>query len=172
LRLGIEPLLRQFGLAEGFQATIGVRHSGICLSWGDRKRFQPYGTDQNGGSHGFEVSRTVFDRLLLDLANEQGIKVRQPCAVDRVQLAQENEARLLTGAGPLSARIIVDATGRASWLSRRLGIARDARSPRQIARYGYAVEFCSGLDEALELVGDSRGWVLTRSPFWVCPATV
>jgi hypothetical protein len=41
-----------------------------------------------------------------------------------VQLAQENEVRVLTGAGSFSVRIIVDATGRASWFTRRLGIAR------------------------------------------------
>jgi len=111
-------------------------HSGIWLSWGGRRRFQPYGTDQDGAWQGFEVSRTAFDQLLLDYAHEQGVEVCQPCAVDRVQLAQENEIRVLTGAGPFSARIIVDATGRASWLSRRLGIARGARSPRLIARYG------------------------------------
>jgi hypothetical protein len=64
---------------------------------------------------------------------------------DRVQLAQQNEVCVLTAAGPFSARIIVDATVRASWLSRRLGIARGARSPWLIARYGYAAGFCSGL---------------------------
>jgi hypothetical protein len=29
----IERLLRQFGLAERFQSTVGARHSGIWLSW-------------------------------------------------------------------------------------------------------------------------------------------
>jgi 2-polyprenyl-6-methoxyphenol hydroxylase-like FAD-dependent oxidoreductase len=144
LHPGIEPLLRQLGLAERFQATVGARHSGIWLSWGDRKHFQPYGPDQDGAWQGFQVSRTAFDRLLLDYAHEQGVEVRQPCAVDRVLLASENEIRVLTGAGRFSARIIVDATGRASWLSRRS-----------------AAGFCSELDEAPELVGDSTGWVWT-----------
>jgi flavin-dependent dehydrogenase len=161
LHPGIEPLLSQLGLADRFQATVGARHAGIWLSWGGGKQFQPYGDDQNGAWHGFEVSRTAFDQLLLDYASEQGVEVCQPCAVDRVQLAQQNEVRVLTGAGPVSARIIVDATGRASWLSRRLGIARGARPTRLIARYGYAAGSCSGLDEAPELVGDSKGWIWT-----------
>jgi flavin-dependent dehydrogenase len=161
LHPGIEPLLRQLGLYDRFQATVGARHSGIWVSWGDRKQFQPYGTDQDGAWHGFQVSRTAFDQLLLDYAREQGVEVHQPCAVDPVQLGQENEVRMLTGAGPFSARIIVDATGRASWLSRRLGIARDARSPRLIARYGYAAGSCSGRYEVPELVGDSNGWLWT-----------
>jgi flavin-dependent dehydrogenase len=161
LHPGIEPLLRQLGLADRFQAAVGGRHSGIWLRWGDRKRFQPYGTDEDGAWRGFQVSRTMFDQLLLDYANEQGVEVRQPCAVDRMQWAQENEVLVLTGAGPFSARMIVDATGRARWLSRRLGIAGGVRSPRLIARYGYAAGSCSGRYEAPELVGDATGWVWT-----------
>jgi 2-polyprenyl-6-methoxyphenol hydroxylase-like FAD-dependent oxidoreductase len=103
LHPGVEPLLGQLGLADRFQATVGARHSGIWLSWGGRKQFQPYGTDQDGAWHGFQVSRATFDQLLLDYAHEQGVEVRQPCAVDRVQLAQENEVRVVTGAGPFSA---------------------------------------------------------------------
>jgi 2-polyprenyl-6-methoxyphenol hydroxylase-like FAD-dependent oxidoreductase len=120
LHPGIEPLLRQLGFADRFQAAVGARHSGIWLSWGGRKQFQPYGADRDGSWHGFQVSRTAFDNLLLDYAHEQGVEVRQPCAVDRVQLAQDTEVRVLSGAGPFSARIIVDATGRASWLSQQL----------------------------------------------------
>jgi flavin-dependent dehydrogenase len=121
-------------LADRFQAAVGARHSGFWLSWGGRKQFQPYGTDRDGAWHGFQVSRTAFDQLLLDYAHEHGVETRQPCAVDRVQLAQENEVRVLPGAGPFSVRIIVDATRRASWFSRRLGIATGERSPRLIAR--------------------------------------
>ena len=161
LHPGIEPLLRQLGLADRFQATVGARHSGIWLAWDGRRQFQPYGTDQDGAWHGFQVSRIAFDQLLLNYANELGVAVRHPCAIDRVELGRENEVRVLTGAGPLSARIVVDATGRASWLSRRLGIARDARSPRLIARYGYATGSCSGRYESPELAGNSKGWVWT-----------
>ena len=161
LHPGIEPLLRQLGLADRFQATVGARHSGIWLRWDGRRQFQPYGTGQDGAWQGFQVSRAKFDQLLLDYAKEQGVNVHQPCAIDRVQLGQENEVCVLTGAGPLSARIIVDATGRASWLSRRLGIPRDARSPRLIARYGYAAGSCSGRYEVPELAGNSKGWVWT-----------
>ena len=100
LHPGIEPLLWQLGLADRFQATVGARHSGIWLSWGSRRQFQPYGTDQDGAWQGFQVSRTAFDQLLLDYAREQGVEVRQPGAVDRVPRSQENEVRVLTGAGP------------------------------------------------------------------------
>jgi hypothetical protein len=47
LHPGIEPLLRQLGLAERFQAAVGGRHSGIWLSWGGPKQFQPYGTAED-----------------------------------------------------------------------------------------------------------------------------
>jgi flavin-dependent dehydrogenase len=57
--------------------------------------------------------------------------------------------------------MVVDATGRARWLSRRLGIASPPRSPRLIARYGYAEGACPGRDEAPCLVGDAAGWTWT-----------
>jgi flavin-dependent dehydrogenase len=161
LHPGVEPLLRQLGLADRFQATVGARHPGIWLCWGGQRRFQRYGSDQDGAWQGFQISRLAFDQLLLSHASELGVVVRQPCAIDRVQLGQEDRVCVLTAAGPLSARVIVDATGRASWLSRQLHIARDARSPRLIARYGYAAGSCSGRYAAPELEGNSEGWVWT-----------
>jgi flavin-dependent dehydrogenase len=158
---GVEPLLRQLGLNERFQAAVGARHAGIWLSWGGQRRFQAYGADQDGAWHGFQMSRAAFDQLLLDHAQAKGVEVCQPCSVEGVQLAEESGVRVLTAGGPVSARIVVDATGRASWLSRRLGIAKGGRSPRLIARYGYAAGSCPGLDSAPELVGDSTGWVWT-----------
>lgn len=161
LHPGIEPLLHQLGINDRFHGTVGARHHGIWLRWGWQKRFQPYASDQSETWHGFQVSRAAFDQLLLDHAKEQRVEVHQPCAVGQVQLQSESMVRVLTDAGPLFARVIVDATGRASWLSRRLGVARSARSPRLIARYGYAAGSCSGRDEAPELIGDCKGWVWT-----------
>ena len=74
LHPGVEPLLRQLGLADRFQATVGARHSGIWLCSGGRWQFQPYGADQDGAWRGFQVSRTAFDQLLLNYANEQGCR--------------------------------------------------------------------------------------------------
>ena len=114
-----------------FQATVGARHSRhlalLGLAGGSSS---PTAPTKTGAWHGFQVSRTAFDQLLLNHASEQGWRCVSPARSIAVQLQRENMVRVLTDAGPLSARIIVDATGRASWLSRRLGIARSARSPQ------------------------------------------
>jgi flavin-dependent dehydrogenase len=66
-----------------------------------------------------------------------------------------------TGAGPVCARIVVDATGMTRWLARALRVPCPARSPRLYARYGYASGSCPARDDAPALVGDSDGWTWT-----------
>jgi len=68
---------------------------------------------------------------------------------------------VVTAVGPVTARVVVDASGRARWLTRRLGIASPPRSPRLIARYGYAAGSCPQRDGAPALVGDATGWTWT-----------
>ena len=163
LHPGIEPLLRQLGLGDRFRATVGARHPGIWLSWGGERRFQPYGSDKDGPWHGFQVGRAAFDQLLLQQAMELGVTVHQPCAVGQVRVEGQRQVRAFTDAGLVSARIIVDATGRASLLSRRLGVARTAQSRRLMARYGYAAGCRPGADALQELIGDSNGWIWTAT---------
>jgi flavin-dependent dehydrogenase len=163
LHPGIEPLLRQLGVGERFRTTVGARHAGIWLSWGGRRRFEPYGSDGDGGWHGFQVARAAFDQLLLQHAMELGVEVRQPCAVGQVGMEEGRYVCALTEAGPVSAPVLVDATGRASWLSRRIGVARTAQSPRLIARYGYVGGCRPGGDGLPELIGNTNGWTWTAT---------
>jgi hypothetical protein len=53
-----------------------------------------------------------------------------------------------TAAGPIAARMVINVTGAARWLSRALGVDSAARSPRPIARYGYTEGSCPAPDEA------------------------
>jgi flavin-dependent dehydrogenase len=68
---------------------------------------------------------------------------------------------VLTAGGPVSARVVVDATGRARWLGRALGVASPPHSPRLLARYGYAEGACPARAEAPLLAADARGWTWT-----------
>jgi hypothetical protein len=69
--------------------------------------------------------------------------------------------RVATSAGPILARIVVDATGMTRWLGRALRVRSPARSPRLIARYGYVTGSCPARDDAPALVGDPTGWTWT-----------
>jgi len=158
LHPGIEPLLAQLGLAARLDGVVGARHSGIWIEWGGPRRFEAFGEDASGPWQGLQVWRADFDRLLLDRAREVGVVIREPCAATGVVKDEGGVAGIMTANGPISSRIVVDATGPSRWLGRMLEISAIARSPQLIARYGYRQGSCPARDEAPLLVGNASGW--------------
>jgi 2-polyprenyl-6-methoxyphenol hydroxylase-like FAD-dependent oxidoreductase len=161
LHPGVEPLLTQLGVGHRLASVVGTRHEGIWIDWGGSRRFQSFGADAKGAWRGFQVWRADFDTLLLLRARETGVEVFQPCAVTGILRRNGETAGVTTAAGPVTGRMVIDATGRADWLSRMLGVVRRMRSPRLIARYGYADGTCRTRDAAPALVGDASGWLWT-----------
>ena len=161
LHPGIEPLLGQLGIAGQLAPVVGARPAGIWIEWGAPRRFEAFGADATGPWSGLQVRRAKFDALLLRGAREVGVDVRQPCAVTGARFGDGTPGVVQTAAGPIAARIVVDASGAARWLGRALGLASPARSPRLVARYGYAEGSCPARDEAPSLVGDASGWTWT-----------
>jgi flavin-dependent dehydrogenase len=161
LHPGVEPLFRQLGIADRLRDVVGARHPGIWIEWGGPRRFEPFGGDASGPWSGFQVWRSDFDALLLQRARELGVTIRQPCAVSAPVLRDGVVCGVMTAAGPVSAPMVIDATGRTRWLGRALTVASPIRSPRLIARYGYATGSCPARDDAPALVGDASGWTWT-----------
>ncbi len=161
---GVESLLRRLGVWEPFSASGFLRHEGNWVQW-DRldpaPRFQPFGRDREGPWSGFQAWRATLDTLMLDRARAAGVDVRQPCQAVRLRLAQGRLAGVLTSDGPVSARFLVDATGRRHWLAHRLGLTFERFSPRLVARYGYVTGDCPGRVAEPVLVADSDGWTWT-----------
>jgi flavin-dependent dehydrogenase len=154
LHPGVEPLLAQLGVADRLAAVTGARHSGTWIEWGSARRFEPFGADERGAWRGYQVWRADFDAMLFERARELGADVRRPCAATGVL----DDGRIQTTDGIVAARVKVDATGRARWLGRALGIAAEARSARLFARYGYVEGECPSRDDAPALVADAEGW--------------
>jgi flavin-dependent dehydrogenase len=161
LHPGIEPVLAQLGVADDLGAVVGARHEGIWIDWGGVRRFQPFGQDAAGPWRGFQVSRAAFDTMLLSRARAVGATIVQPCRALGLRSEGARVTGVATEMGPVSARFVVDATGRSHWIARRLHIGQPARSPQLIARYGYACGSCPERDGAPALVGDRSGWVWT-----------
>lgn len=158
LHPGVEPLLQALGVGDRLQEVIGARHDGIWTEWGGPRRFQPFGADDSGAWQGFQVWRADFDALLLDRARALGVVVHDG-APATAPLAEGGLVHgVATAAGPITARVTVDATGGARWLGRALGIASPARSPQLIARYGYRQGSCPIRDGAPLLAGNAAGW--------------
>ena len=161
LHPGIEPLLAQLGIADRLPDVVGARHPGIWIEWSGPRRFEPFGADAGGPWQGFQVWRADFDDLLRQRARKVGVLVHERCAVTGV-MQQDGVVRgAQTAAGPIAARMVVDATGTARWLGRALNVASPARSPRLLARYGYAKGTCPARDAAPALTGDASGWTWT-----------
>jgi flavin-dependent dehydrogenase len=161
LHPGIEPLLAQLGAADRLAQVVGARHSGIWIEWGGPRRFEAFGEDTDGPWSGFQAWRADFDALLLERARELRVEVRQPCAIGALREHGDGRRLVETSQGPVTARLLVDATGRTRWLGRALGIASPARSMPLHARYGYAEGACPARDEAPALVADEAGWTWT-----------
>jgi flavin-dependent dehydrogenase len=165
LHPGVEPLLRQLGIADRLAGAVGARHAGIWIEWGGPRRFEAFGADAGGPWTGFQVWRADFDAILLARllarARELGVEVRQPCAVTGALTRAGTPRGVRTTAGAIAARMVVDASGAARWLGRALKAPSPARSPRLIARYGYMEGSCPACDDAPSLVGDASGWTWT-----------
>lgn len=158
LHPGVESLVSQLGLADRLASVVGSRHAGIHIEWGKTNRFEPYGEDHSGPWLGFQVWRADFDALLLKQAREVGVETFQPCIARDVLIDQGAVAGVMTSKGTMTAPLVVDASGRAHWLGRSLGIERKVFSPSLVARYGYAEGSLPELDLAPSLKGDSAGW--------------
>ncbi|MFM0335991.1 NAD(P)/FAD-dependent oxidoreductase [Paraburkholderia fungorum] len=162
LHPGIEPVLEQLGISGARLASVtGARHEGIWIDWNGARRFEMFGQDMQGAWRGFQVQRIAFDAMLLARAAEAGAIVRQPCAVSGLLMQEGVVQGVFVNGAPVTARVVVDASGRAQWLRRQLGIDAAPRSPQLIARYGYANGSCPQRDAAPQMNGDASGWIWT-----------
>jgi len=120
-------VLERLGLMAGFLAE------GHLPSYANRSVWGRDGLDEHHFiselyGHGWHLDRKRFDRFLLAAAGDAGallqlrtsVKTFEPRAAGwRLRLAGENGRET-----EMSARWVVDATGRPAWFARRLGVAR------------------------------------------------
>ena len=158
LHPGVEPLLVQLGVASRLPSVIGARHPGVWVEWGGPRRFQAFGADGRGVWQGFQVWRADFDAMLLEHARELGVRVEQGCAVTDVDTRIGAVYGVKSSRGSISARMVVDATGSARLLCRKMHIGSSKRSPPLFARYGYMKGACPERDDVPLLRGDALGW--------------
>ena len=161
LHPGVEPLLRELGVAEPVFAAGFPRHTGIWVHWGGAPQFAPFGIGDGGVWHGLQAWRATFDAVLLDAARERGATVLQPCRAVRPLVTEGRVVGVVTSRGPVRARFVVDAAGGGHWLARRLRLPLERRSRRLVARYGYADGSCPARDAAPAIVADAAGWTWT-----------
>ncbi|HLL50984.1 MAG TPA: tryptophan 7-halogenase, partial [Thermomicrobiales bacterium] len=139
---GVEPIFAQLGVAEAITAAGFTRHPGTWVTWSGPRRFDPFGRDSGGAWYGFQAPREQLDRILLDAVSGPNAVVRQPSRALHPLRERGTVIGVATSDGPLFAHWVIDASGGAHWLTRRLGIPLQFASPRLIARYGYVTGDC------------------------------
>ena len=138
------PVLEELGVLTAVQAAGFLPKWGATMIWGKAdKPWSWYFRETNPNNpHAYQVWRPVFDQLLLDNSRARGVEVREGCQVVEV-LYEEGRAvgvryRSDTGKdGTARARFVVDASGQAALVGRRLGLRRWDPFFRNLAVYGY-----------------------------------
>lgn len=122
----------------------------------------------------WQVTRSVFDKLLLEHAEEQGARVFQGAAVKQVLFEGDRatgvEVKMKDGSsGRFSAKVIVDATGQSAILSNKFGWrVRDPKLKKAVL-YSYfkgahrEPDLNGGATLVLRTAAGSSGW------FWYIP---
>ena len=119
----------------------------------------------------YQVPRSRFDHLLIEHADEAGVEVRQGCRARGVDFDADGLTLQMANGGSttsaLRARVMIDASGQAGFLAKRLGLRRVDPGMRNVAAFAHfeGVEQPSG-----ERAGDIR--VVSRwdmSWIWLIP---
>ena len=119
---GVQPLLRELGGWQTFEAT------GPIESWGTKSRWTADEVDQHShlfsqyGS-GWHVDRRAFDEGLARLAAERGASLRLRTPIRSVEYERRWRLRA-ADARQFDAAVLVDATGRSGRIARMLGAHR------------------------------------------------
>ena len=137
------PVLEQIGVMPAIEAAGFVVKHGATLVWGkDPDPWSWYFADDPGQRPtSFQVVRSEFDHILLKNAAEHGVDVREEHQVLDVVL----EGQRVTGvtylhagkSGEINCRFLVDASGQAAILSRKLDLHQWDDYFKNLAVYGY-----------------------------------
>ena len=140
------PVLEQIGAMPAIEAAGFVVKRGATLVWGkDPEPWSWYFADDPGQRPtSFQVVRSEFDHILLKNAAEHGVDVREEHQVLDIEFDADDADRV-TGvtylhdgeSGRIDCRFLVDASGQAALLSRKLGLHQWDEYFKNLAVYGY-----------------------------------
>ncbi len=166
---------QRLGLLERMKASAFPRKESVQFVSAEGRESLPYyftDRDPHECSVTWQVRRDEFDRMMLDHAAECGADVRQGVLVKEVLFDGSRAIGVRAVADgqtvELRAKVIVDASGQSSILSRQLDLRVIDATLKNAAIYAYykGAQRDAGRDEGATLVirtPDRQGW------FWVIP---
>jgi len=160
----------RLGLREKLDARFIIKHGAeIVTSCGNHsvKFFFKDGLE-NPHPTAYQVTRSEFDKLLLEHAEEAGAEVRQETAVEGVDFDAEGATVRIAGHPSLRARYVIDSSGRGGVLGGQFKSRKTYDHLKKFAVYAHFenVQREPGEDGSLiRIVRVKYGW------FWMIPLT-
>jgi flavin-dependent dehydrogenase len=164
-------ILDQLGVREAVEAAAFQTKYGACFvdeSSGAEQTFY-FLPDRPWPDYTYQVPRAEFDTILLEHARRRGVEVRQPATVEAVafdadgvsiDVAQDGAARAVRAA------MLVDASGRDSFLASRIGRRTRIANLGKVALFAH---FRGAARRAGKEEGNIRVYVLDEGWFWWIP---
>ena len=158
LHPGIEPILGQLGVLDQVLLAGFWRHRGVWIEGGGSRCFSPYGEDGNGPWLGFQADRRTFHRIPQQAAVDAHVTLIQETRPEAVLMEGGRVSGVTVDGRHVRARWTVDATGRSSWLARKLKLPVEVCSPPLGVRFGWHREGVAGLDGQPSFTFRDDGW--------------
>ena len=133
----IETVLDRLGLRETFLAAGFARYDAIAVDAHGMRSLCALGADESGPWRGHHVHRSIFDAMLRERARAAGAEVRSTRVDEPLVDETRRVVGVRTGRERIRARFVIDASGRAAFLARRLEISTATYSEQLFATYGW-----------------------------------
>ena len=166
------PLFERMGCQPAIQ-NVGLKKHGVQFHSMEHPASQVFkfaDTWEGLPKYAYQVRRSEFDHALFEHARERGVESIEACRAQSVRF--ESDAVMLNAqrddAGPveISARYLVDATGRDTFMASRLGIKRKNPKHTSAALYGH---FSGAQRNAGEAEGDIEIYWFAHGWMWFIP---
>lgn len=166
------PILRRLGV-ENRLRHIGVTKHGADFSGNEAESHVVYDFSEAMAPDepsAFQVRRAEFDEMLLDNASERGVQVVQETRVTGIELDADPVTASILGtdgtARQISARFVVDASGRDTFLSQRLDLKQRNKRHKSAAVFGH---FSNVVRREGEEAGNISIYWFDQGWFWLIP---
>ena len=167
-------VFKRLGLLEKLkQSSFPVKHSVRFVSPNGKESTLFYFSETipDEGAQTWQVERSEFDQMMLDHARENQVTVKQGASVEKVLFENDQAKGITIQVGSqredISARVVVDASGRATVIGRQLNLKTSVPGLNKASLWGYyrGGERLPGIDagETTLMLLPSGGW------FWYIP---